>query len=275
MIPRKMVPLCLVVVLAILTVITQKANSGLAQVGVTAPDAPVGTSFTYQGMLTDTNGNPISSPTCDFRFRLYDALTLGTQVSSDQEKIAVPLTKGAFTVTLDFGSSAFTGSASWLEVAVKCAGDVDYTTLSPRQPLTAAPYALYAQSVGAHSHWGASWNGRGTGLTLFGGDKGLAGVGDSIGVYGKSDVSTGIGVYGQALITGTVGIANTPYVTSYGVFGKAYSIAGTAGYFTNTSGSGTSRGGECAPSLAVEAQMIYILLQIITTQQVNLLGQTV
>jgi hypothetical protein len=52
------------------------------------------------------------------------------------------VTNGLFTVQLDFGAGAFQGDARWLQIAVKCAGDASYTTLSPRQPLTPAPYAL-------------------------------------------------------------------------------------------------------------------------------------
>ena len=45
---------------------------------------------------------------------------------------------------LDFGSNAFGGDARWLQIAVQCSGDTGFTTLSPRQPLTPAPYALYS-----------------------------------------------------------------------------------------------------------------------------------
>src|SRR5205085_5958358 len=51
---------------------------------------------------------------------------------------------GLVTVSLDFGSSAFDGSARYLELAVRTAGVGSYTTLSPRQPLSPAPYALFA-----------------------------------------------------------------------------------------------------------------------------------
>ncbi|NMD21717.1 MAG: hypothetical protein GYA76_15935 [Verrucomicrobia bacterium] len=38
----------------------------------------------------------------------------------------------------------FDGSARWLEIAVRTNGDTAFTTLTPRQQLTPAPYALYA-----------------------------------------------------------------------------------------------------------------------------------
>jgi hypothetical protein len=50
---------------------------------------------------------------------------------------------GLFTVVIDFGGGAFNGAARWLEIGVRCpAGSGSYTTLSPRQALRAAPYAL-------------------------------------------------------------------------------------------------------------------------------------
>lgn len=51
---------------------------------------------------------------------------------------------------LDFGLNVFTGSTRWVEIAVRCpAGSGSYVTLTLRQPLTPAPYALYSASTGA------------------------------------------------------------------------------------------------------------------------------
>jgi hypothetical protein len=190
-------------------------------------NAALGTGFTYQGVLKNSAGNPLNS-TCDFTFRLWDAESGGVMFGADSLATGVSVINGYFTASVnaggEFGGSAFVGQARWLEVSVQCTGDPAITNLSPRQTLTATPYALYAQTVGAHSHWGASWSGSGTGLSLSGGQIGLAGGGSTAGVYGESDVTTGIGVYGRALMTGTMGIAT--------------STSGTAGYFTNTSGSG-------------------------------------
>jgi hypothetical protein len=112
----------------------------------------VGTSFTYQGFLKDISGNPISD-TCDFRFILYDADAGGSQVGPTLVK-TVAVVSGYFTAVLDFGSGIFNGEASWLEVAVKVSGETDYTTLSPRQAVTAAPYAIYSSATGSHFHAG-------------------------------------------------------------------------------------------------------------------------
>jgi hypothetical protein len=60
---------------------------------------------------------------------------------------------------LDFGA-VFNDTAYWLEIGVRPgASSGAYTDLTPRQPITAAPYALYAQAVGPHNHLGQIWNG--------------------------------------------------------------------------------------------------------------------
>jgi hypothetical protein len=103
------------------------------------------TAFTYQGQLKDTNG-PVTDD-CQMAFRLYDHVNAGNQIG-EALSTTVPITDGLFTVNLDFGSTAFSGDALWLDIKVKCTDDSVYTDLS-RQALTAAPYALHAASTGA------------------------------------------------------------------------------------------------------------------------------
>ena len=117
---------------------------GIARAGATAAGqpgaAPLGSAFSYQGRLVD-GGGPASG-SYDFTFRLYDAAAGGGQVGGAVSLSGVAVSGGLFMVQLDFGPGAFTG-ARWLEIAV---GGV---TLSPRQPLTAAPAALYAPVAGS------------------------------------------------------------------------------------------------------------------------------
>ncbi|MBN1137576.1 MAG: hypothetical protein JXM73_13395 [Anaerolineae bacterium] len=106
------------------------------------PGGALTTAFTYQGRLTDDSGRPVDD-TCAFQFSLWDDATAGSQVGPLLNPTGAVVTKGLFTVQLDFGA-VFDGTALWLEVAVQCSGDPGYTTLDPRQALTAAPHALYA-----------------------------------------------------------------------------------------------------------------------------------
>ncbi len=106
-----------------------------------------GTSFTYQGRLTD-DGAP-SNGSYELEFKLYDALTGGTQQPQPAPLTiqftgadAVAVVNGIFTVQLDFGASAFPGAARYLEIGVRRAGDSTFTTLTPRQPISSTPYAI-------------------------------------------------------------------------------------------------------------------------------------
>ena len=108
--------------------------------GVSAASS-LGAAFTYQGRLM-RDDRPVNG-TCDLRFRLFDAASGGSQVGSTVTRAGTMVTNGLVSVSLDFGADAFTGDARWLEVAVRCpAGSGSYTTLSPRQPIRAVPYAL-------------------------------------------------------------------------------------------------------------------------------------
>lgn len=105
---------------------------------------PVSSAFTYQGRLVE-DGLPATG-TYDLQFRLFTAPTTppGVQVGSTQVFDNVAVTNGLFTVRLDFGSQ-FNGAARWLEVGVHPGAQPSsnpYTLLTPRQELTAAPYAL-------------------------------------------------------------------------------------------------------------------------------------
>lgn len=136
----------LVRVMTLALVLALGAELSLAQepttpTTVAAQSSPLGTAFTYQGQIR-RDGNPING-TCDFQFSLWDAASGGTQIGATETKAAVNVSNGLFTVLLDFGGAAFNGEARWLEVSVRSpAGNGSYTTLSPRQALTPAPYAL-------------------------------------------------------------------------------------------------------------------------------------
>jgi len=114
----------------------------LAASGAAVAAAPVGTAFTYQGKLTD-GGQPADG-LYDFQFSLWDAATAGDSVAGPLPTNGVGVASGLFTVSLDFGAGVFYGQAEWLEIGVRTNGGGDFTTLAPRQPLTASPFALYA-----------------------------------------------------------------------------------------------------------------------------------
>jgi len=100
--------------------------------------------ITYQGRLADQN-----RPTAgiyDLRFGLYDAASGGSLLGSVTNHGTV-VVDGLFTVTLNFGPEVFDGNARWLEIGAATNGVAAFQTLSPRQPLTATPYAIRALSM--------------------------------------------------------------------------------------------------------------------------------
>jgi hypothetical protein len=210
--------------------------------GEVSTQATVGTAFTYQGNLAD--GVTPANGSYDFGFTLYNALSGGSQVGSPVLR-TIAVTDGLFSVELDFGN-VFDGTALWLEISVQPAG-----ILSPRQPLTATPYAIYAKTalnalnVPTHDHWGETWTGSGTGLTLSGGAIGLSGTGTTYGVHGTSSSTTGYGVQGNATsATGsTRGVSGQSASSSgIGVFGLATATGGSTYGVWGQNGSTTGRG---------------------------------
>jgi hypothetical protein len=126
----------------VLAVVIACALAGAARGQVAA-----GTAFTYQGELRSDGA--VVSGAKDVRFRLFDAEVGGNAVGTELLAAGLQIVDGRFTVELDFGGAAFQGQARWLEVRVAEPGSPSYTTLSPRQSLTAAPMALYALNAPA------------------------------------------------------------------------------------------------------------------------------
>jgi trimeric autotransporter adhesin len=103
-----------------------------------------GTAFTYQGQLQN-NGGPATG-LYDFQFSLSNAPSGGSQIGSTITNLAVGVTNGLFTTTLDFGF-VFTGNATWLAMSVRTNGAGSYTGLNPLQPVTPVPYAIFANAA--------------------------------------------------------------------------------------------------------------------------------
>jgi hypothetical protein len=106
------------------------------------------TAFTYQGRLNSNTGT--ANGLYDFTFTIYD-LPTGNGGFAVQTNLATQVSDGLFTVTIDFGpvvtEAIFSGPPRWLEIAARTNGPGAYTTLTPRQELTATPYAVTAANL--------------------------------------------------------------------------------------------------------------------------------
>ena len=214
---------------------------GLSIGAVSAEPRTLEPPFTYQGQLK-LNGQPVTGM-YDMLFKLYDVQSAGVPLREFTYP-GVEVEDGLFTVDIDFGFGAFNGDWRWIEV---CIGDGmgGYTTLSPRQQIQAAPYALFAfNSIGGGSSpWlpdsggiyypngtvGIGDTSSGT-LTL----KVVAGDGENA-VYARADYKSA----GYALIgiseadegCAVFGRAESSTGLTMGVYGEA-KYNGYAGYFS-------------------------------------------
>jgi hypothetical protein len=103
-----------------------------------------GTAFTYQGQLQNS-GSPATG-LYDFQFSLSNAPGGGSQIGVTVTNLAVGVTNGLFATTIDFGA-VFAGEAAWLAISVRTNGTGSYAGLNPPQPLTPAPYAIFANTA--------------------------------------------------------------------------------------------------------------------------------
>lgn len=156
----------------------------LCVVGLTARSQP--TAITYQGRLN--NGSNPANGVYDLRFSILDAEKGGNIVGGPITNAGTVISNGLFAATLDFGAGPFlSGSSRWLEIGVRPSGTGIFVTLLPRQLLTTAPFAAYADaaaSAGTASNLapGIALIGNGNGLTN------LNGVNIALGTIGSNQL---------------------------------------------------------------------------------------
>ncbi|MBU0617611.1 MAG: hypothetical protein KKI02_07830 [Planctomycetes bacterium] len=241
------------------------------------------THFSYQGQILEA-GEPVTD-LVSMRFSLWDAAAGGLQLGTDYSAMNVDVVDGLFTVQIDsanFGSSGFNGDPRWLEIEVYDAG---WQTLSPRQPITPAPYALFAADSpggggtclwsenGTEIYYNIDNVGIGTAdpnvplhvttssdpVAVLG--KNTATSGSGSGVWGETGSSTGSGVFGQNINNGTGNHAGVKGVAwgsfAQGVMGYNGSTASTAIGVLGRTSSGVGVKGEATHTSASTAICVH------------------
>ena len=138
--------------IALVLITTSIVQAGLPLVGrLSQGTQDLGTAFTYQGHLAFTNG-PVTD-TCDMRFDLFDNVSGGNQIG-ETNIVPTVVEGGLFSAQLDFGEGSFDGSARFIEIAVGCPAGANIVSLSPRQPISPSPYAIFSGTAGR-----VSWDG--------------------------------------------------------------------------------------------------------------------
>lgn len=180
--------------------------------------AAVASGISYQGRLTDSDGIPLNGD-YTLRFIVYDA-SVGGAAQWDSGNLNITVENGLFNVKLGVNQAAFDGQALWLSIIV------DGQTLSPRQEILPAPYALSLRP-------GADIVGEppaGSDSIL---DVEMTGFWPTANAGGFRAPSTGTAVFADA--NGGAGIFGDSE-NSYGVWGTSDNSWG--GYFTSGTGNG-------------------------------------
>src|SRR5687767_10071455 len=108
--------------------------------GIALASSAGATPFSYQGRLLES-GVPVNGR-YDLRFELFVSEGGGSALAPALTNAQVAVADGVFTSILDFGTNVFFAAGGWLEIGVRPAGaPANFVTLSPRQPLTPAPFS--------------------------------------------------------------------------------------------------------------------------------------
>ncbi len=166
--------------------------------------ADVSEAINYQGRLTDSGGSPLNG-TYTMRFIVYDDAVAGSALW-DSGNLNVTVENGLFNVQLGVDQANFDGRALWISIIV------DGETLSPRQEILPAAYALSLRP-------GADIMGPSLGAS----DAALSGFAPATGTALYADAHNGVGIFGDS-------------EGSYGVWGSSDDSWG--GYFTSENGYG-------------------------------------
>lgn len=104
------------------------------------------TAFNFQGRLND--GTSPANGRYDLQFKLFPAITGGSQVASTVDRPNLLLINGVFSTTLDFGASAFTSGDRFVEISVRPNGSPNaHVVLGARQQILTVPYSARAANA--------------------------------------------------------------------------------------------------------------------------------
>lgn len=201
---------CIVLVLVAVGLVENVVGeSGRSHTEVVAALEPgdvesVASGISYQGRLTSDGGGALNG-TYTMRFVVYNADVAGSALW-DSGNTPVSVENGLFNVKLGVDPADFNGQALWLSIIV------DGQTLSPRQELLPAPYALSLRP-------GAEIVGEAIGAS----GSVLAGRAPATGTALRAEAAGGAGLYSDSQ-------------HSYGVWGASENSWG--GYFTSAEGIG-------------------------------------
>jgi hypothetical protein len=170
----------------------------------TEAEAIVDSGISYQGRLTDPDGTPLNGA-YTMRFVVYNDSVAGAALW-DSGNLNIAVENGLFNVKLGVSQAAFNGQALWLNIIV------DGQTLSPRQEIMPAPYALSLRPGATIVGDALNWN-----------EAALSGSAPATGTALRAEANGGMGLYGSS-------------AHNYGV--RGFSSNSWGGYFSSSGGYG-------------------------------------
>jgi hypothetical protein len=217
-----------ILVIGVLALLPLLAGGGIAQTsdpeGVTSPSGTVLAAISYQGVLTDPGGSPLSG-VYDLQFTFWSADAGGFQIGPTIYRWGEIITDGLYSTNLELDPDLIHGQELWLRILVREAGGT-WETLSPRIQVLPTMYAMTVRPGAQIQGEPLVTDGAVLKTTLdgyFHTGKAMWGNTTSTGtaVYGES--ARGFGVYGYSPV-------------SYGVWGHSEESYG--GHFTSQAGNG-------------------------------------
>ena len=112
-----------------------------ASVAALAASDVVSSAISYQGRLTDDEGNPLDG-NYDLRFQLRDAESSGNQVGSSISVFNVDVDQRLFSARLQVDPAVFNGQELWLAVRAREHSGTWDDWMTPEQEILSVPYAL-------------------------------------------------------------------------------------------------------------------------------------
>lgn len=154
------------------TLLLLMMTTGAQAAPATQGSSPISITIPYSGQLTDVDGQSVMDGAYDFVFTLYASPTGGAPLWSEtQEDVLV--SAGGFHVALardqPISPAVLASKELWLLVAVRGPKEVSFTTLLPRQSVSAVSASSSPESqtvaVCPHNHLAEDWGGN---VTPFG-----------------------------------------------------------------------------------------------------------
>lgn len=179
--------------------------------------------FRFSGRLSDS-GILIASGSVDFRFRVFDLPTGGSQFGTDVVLTDAPVNNGEFSVIVDLSQGPYVnGQSYWAEAAVRIAAAGPYTALSPRKQFTIGAShgvrmfrqpgtSYFAVPAGVHQILVEAWGGGGGGADQV--------QHPIVGIYPYGGPGGGGGGYAKGTISVIPGTTNVIIIGAGGTAGS-------------------------------------------------------